>query len=180
MVSNLNAADLATKLRTSARIDKSEVLTLMHSSDIEILGVLYDATSDAQVLSHIRPALSNDDAQKFLRHYFGRCLRENTPGEWADSRYTAAWDAANWLRAKWPSLSEIDRDDWKTWLANLYLQGDTDLRQAIETALLEHILGDKEIAHSFRNWEDTVLLRDAYRASLSVARGLFSQHGKLE
>jgi hypothetical protein len=166
-----DAGVLAAYLRSSQIIHESDVLSWMGVSNIEMLGALYDAISDPAVVRCIEPALSDAVVQEFLRLYFGRCLRENPKGEWADSRYSAAWDVAGWLKASWGILSESQRGQWKEWIADHYKSGDAPLREALETGLLEHVFSDKQIARYFGDWGKDRILCDAYRLSLAIAKG---------
>lgn len=173
-------ASLAAFLRSAEFISAEALHRWMQSPNLEILGVTYDAISELQILVKISPPLTDDHVQKFLQHYFQRCLVEDEQGDWCDSRYTASWDCANWLKAKWRQLSGEQRADWKVWLSTLYARGDAALRQAIETGLLEHMFADREIAKYFQDWRDDATLGEAYRLARSVAvGGLFKGRRKL-
>lgn len=176
MSRNASEADaLAEQLRSLSSISGDDLVSWMNVSNIETLGVLYDAISDPAIVQRVRPGLSTAQAQDFLRRYFGRCLLENPQGEWADSRYTAAWDAARWLKASWTSLHDSERLQWKEWLTDLYRHSDATVRESLETGLLEHIFSDRQIARYFIDWEQSPDLREAYSTTLAVAQGVLGR-----
>lgn len=52
----------------------------------------------------------------------------------------------------------------------LYLASDDDVRTAIETGFLEHVLEDEEFRPSFAAWSEDDRLRPAWRAALAWAK----------
>ncbi len=58
----------------------------------------------------------------------------------------------------------------KQWLDRLYREGDADIRSRLETAILEHLFEDAEIAAYFSDWQHDPILEPAYAAAMAWAR----------
>ena len=169
--SNANSpSELARMLTDATELAPDELVECIKTADIERLGVIYDALSNAAFLKRVSPPLSREQIYGFLRTYYGRCLSEDPKGVWADSRYSAMWDAANWLKSSWRVLSEHEQREWREWIKTHYIDGAFAVREAIETGFLEHIFSDKKIADFFSVWEQEDLLRDAYLIAKKIAR----------
>lgn len=87
-------------------------------------------------------------------------------------RYGAASEIAGWF------LSESQHEyanyqeflgDLKEWLENIYLTGNTELRTAIVTGALEHILEQPRWRKVFEDWRDHPILCQAYREAMEWA-----------
>lgn len=149
-------------------VPKTDVIPLadiqrwMVSSDIEILGFASSMLSDGRF--RIEPAVSPGEYVGFVRHYLGRCLKEDPNGEWSDSRYSAGYDLVNIFAALWrdASVPRSELKDLKEWLAGLYKAGDADLRKCLIQASLEHLFEQKEIRQFFSDWRQDALLGAAY------------------
>jgi hypothetical protein len=151
------------RLRGSgAAIEAAQVKRWMSSSDIDVLGAAYNFVMDDRYYKKIRPALTIQDYKSFLFLYYERCLRENPQSSWADSRYSAGWDLANWLNSLWKDGYKEVLGEARDWLAALYKSADPEIRICIVNATLEHVLDNRAIARVFKGWEDDPVLRTAY------------------
>src|SRR5690348_9455513 len=66
-----------------------QLLKWMKSDDVEVLGFLDGLLHDGRF--RVEPSLSDSQYVNWVKHYFGRCFRENPDGEWCDSSYSAGW-----------------------------------------------------------------------------------------
>jgi hypothetical protein len=125
--------------------------------------------------------LSFEDYQSFAREYFGRCLREDPKGAWINSRYSAGWDLVGWIASLWKDKSahKVALDEWKSWLADMYKQGDADLRTCLVTATLEHLFEQRGMAKYFADWKADPILAEAHAQAVEwVSHGGESPLGK--
>jgi hypothetical protein len=146
------------------QITKDLVTKWMQSSDIEVLGALYAFLMDSKYSKRIFPGVTLQEYMDFITHYFERCLIEDAEGNWAHGRYAAAWDFASWFGALWKDKN-IEKEDLrrlKSWLGDVYVRADNDIKHCIVTGTLEHLLEDREIAVFFSDWKKDKLLADAY------------------
>jgi len=155
-------AQLFDRLASCSSCDRQEILELMNSDELEILGALYDALSRSEIARKIQPRLTKAEINHFLRAYFKSCIVAGTDGEWADSRFSACWDLANWLRAQWTDLPNSEREKWIEWVEPLLLSGDGEVASAIETGFLEHLSDIPEIRVAFSPWLLRPSLRETY------------------
>jgi hypothetical protein len=179
---NYLPAVLAERERTGS-IPRDTVMEWMGSDDREVLGAVYHSITDKRFTSRIEPALTFEQYQAFAREYFGRCLRENPQGEWASSRYNAGWDLVGWIASLWkdrtahgPALAE-----WKKWLAEMYRQGNADIRTCLVTATLEHLFEQRGMSKYFADWKTDPVLAEAYSQAMEwIEHGGKSPLGKDE
>jgi len=158
--------------RGDAAIAGSRVRDWMRSGELEALGALYHLLMAGQRRPQIEPPLEFDDYHQFLMRYYERCIREDPKSKWADSRYSAGWDLVNWLTSVWKEGRTEAFSEWKRWLEDLYKSGDSDVRECLVNATLEHLFENRRLAKEFSGWKDDPLLGDAYRAALEwSARG---------
>jgi hypothetical protein len=148
----------------TACIAKPLVLDWMKSDDMEVLGALQTFLSKARFLDRVKPGMSRDELSEFALHYYGRCLRENQEGEWALGRYGAAWDIASWFRGLWSrGVDEIGLvERIKSWLGELYVQSDADVRRCIVDGALEHMFEERAIRAFFADWKKDPTLSVAF------------------
>jgi hypothetical protein len=149
-------------------ISEKKVRQWMATTDLEAMGALYALLSEPAQVARIRPPIDKLDVSAFLRHYFERCITENPESEWADSRYSAGWDIAGLLK-HWTKAKDLDSNElaeWARWLGELYKKGDDAIQLSIETATLEHVLDEPEVAELFADWLSDPTLAEGYRRSL--------------
>lgn len=149
----------------------SDVQRWVASSDIEILGLTYSLLSDRRF--RIEPPIPLSEYIRFIKHYYSRCLRENPDGEWSDSRHSALSDLVNVFASLWRD-SSVPRpvlDDLKMWLAQLYKEGDADIRICIVQATLEHLLEQEPMREFFADWKNDEMLAVAYEEASEWYKG---------
>jgi hypothetical protein len=141
----------------------SELQSWMTSDDIEVLGYV-----DSVIHEHrfrIEPPLSTDDYVRWVKHYCGRCYRENPDGEWSDSSYSAGWELVRIFIALWDeeTVPRSALQELKNWIAEVYKSADERLRTCIVQATLEHLFERKPIRQYFSDWKRDAELAKAYR-----------------
>ncbi|OGP62907.1 MAG: hypothetical protein A2169_00475 [Deltaproteobacteria bacterium RBG_13_47_9] len=176
--SQLNEIESEFEGDTGAPISQVKVKAWMQSQDIEVLGAVYHLIIDKRYYLRIEPPLVVKDYLPFIKHYFERCFREipqdSSDFKWAHSRYSAGWELASWFVNLWNDegvprsmLLEI-----KDWLAEIYKDGDEQLRVCIITATLEHLFETKEIARFFADWRKDLILRPGYDEAAKYSKHL--------
>jgi len=141
----------------------SDVRQWFKSDDIEVLGFTSALIHDARF--RIEPPLTPKEYKGFVLHYYGRCLREDPKGEWANSRYSAGTTLVNIFASLWRDSAappEIVKE-LKDWLGRLYDEGDESLRTCIVTATLEHLFEQKDIRDFFSDWKEHPVLAIAHK-----------------
>lgn len=145
---------LLNEKKSDKKIDRSEVYKWMRSNDLEVLGAVYELITEKQFYLRIHPHLEYLDYKVFLANYFKRCILENPShdSDWADTRYTASWAFANWFKHFW-NANDIERSEmffWKKWLIDLYNKNNSEIKDCIDTAILEPICKKKDIKNFFK------------------------------
>jgi hypothetical protein len=164
-------AELTDESRTTP-IARNRVLEWMRAEDIESMGALYSLITDH--FSRIQPLLGFDDYHPFALKYFQRCLLENPQGEWTHSRYGAGHNIVGWFVWCWrdPTQRSATVGALKEWLARLYIDGDSEVRQCLVQATLEHLFENPEVAEYFSDWKEYPVLSAAYAEAMEwVAAG---------
>jgi hypothetical protein len=147
---------------------KTDVLSLtdvkqwMSSDDIEVLGFTDAMIHDARF--RIEPQLPLEDYVLWVKHYCGRCFRENPDGDWSDSSYSVGWELVQIFIKLWDD-NAIPRKllmELKAWIADLYKNADDPLRICIVHATLEHLFERKAIRKYFSDWRNDAILTAAY------------------
>lgn len=77
----------------------AELEQWMGSGDIEVLGFVNCVIDDGRF--RIDPPFPVAEYVTWVKHYYGRCFRENPDSEWADSSYSAGWDLVRKYFADW-------------------------------------------------------------------------------
>jgi len=153
------------------RLQWSDLVRWMQSDEIETLGAVFMLLHEHADRIETMPPM--DMAINFCSHYFRRCLVENPSGDYADSRYTAAYTLESWYKA-------LRRDrrvprkflrQVREMLREVYEQGDEDIRTCIVHGALEHLFEAPEIVKEFADWKQNPSLRKAYGEALEWTRG---------
>lgn len=133
------------------------------SEDIETLGFTHGILHDARF--RIEPPISVEEYVRFTMKYYERCLRENPDGEWSSSSYIAGGELVNIFGSLWrdSSVPRTILEDLKVWLAELYCDGDPNLRTCLVQATLEHLFEQEPIRKFFSDWKDDKILGVAHR-----------------
>lgn len=141
------------------------------SEDIEVLGFASAMIHDARF--HIEPPLTPDEYARFVMLYYGRCLKEDPQGQWADTRYSAGTAVVNVFASLWRD-SRVPRqvtEKLKAWLRRLYVEGDDQVRTALVTACLEHLFEQEDIRDFFSDWRTDPSLSGAYTQACEWYKG---------
>lgn len=134
----------------------------MKSRDIEVLGFVNAMIHNQRF--RIEPPLDINEYVHHVKHYYGRCFRENPDGEWSNSSYLGGAEVVR-IFIKLFDDGEVPRNtihDLKAWLSDLYKTADERLRTCIVHATLEHLFERKPIRKYFEDWKKDSVLRPAY------------------
>lgn len=159
-------------------IDKSQVLAWMQDSDLEVMAAVSCHISKIDIADRIQPKLKFNETFSFLLHLYARLLKEDNPGEWAESRYGAGREVVGLIKSLWKK-NEINTEQFaifKKWLADLFLSGDADLKECMVNAILEHLFEDSTLLAQFEDWKNDRELAIAYNDSLLWVNGLGSKN----
>ena len=140
----------------------NDVQRWMESTDIETLGFTHHLLSDTRF--RVEPPISVAEYVRFTKRYYERCLRENPDGEWSSPSYIAGGELVNIFASLWRD-SSVPRpilEDLKSWLGELYKQGDTKLRKCLIHGTLEHLFEQEVIRKFFDDWIDDRVLSVAH------------------
>lgn len=154
-------------------IQKATILQWMSDKDMEVAGAVYHLLTDAKHYPRIEPPFSFAEFLKVFLSYGERCILEDPQGEWADSRWTWAYDLVNCFDQWWEDET-IPREalaDIKNWLARVYRNGDDAIRTCVVQGTLEHLLEDENIRQFFTDWNEDPTLRKAYAEAMEWATG---------
>jgi len=149
-------------------IPREKVKKWMKSDNLEVLGAVFSLLTEKPYYLNIAPPFSIEDYHPFMKHYYKRCFLENPDGEWSSSRYEAGWSFVYWFIGLWDD-SEVSRhmiDELKIFLAQLYKNGDDNLRTCIVTATLEHLFERRYISQYFADWKNDPILKIAYSEAM--------------
>jgi hypothetical protein len=157
---------------STVSIDASEIRLWLSAADIETLGAAYCFIMTPCFCRGIDPPLTLSDYKGFLLRYYERCFLEDPQSEWASSRYSAGWDLANWIHNLWEQGQKDVLSEVKVWLAEVYREGNSSLRECIINATLEHVFSSRAIAKFFLDWSRDPVLQAAYSAGLDPSSAL--------
>lgn len=141
----------------------SDICHWFKSDDIEVLGFTSALIHDPRF--RIEPPLPPEEYKAFVMHYYGRCLKEDPKGEWADSRYSAGSTLVNVFASLWRD-SRVSREvvkELKVWFGRIYAEGDESIRICIITATLEHLFEQEDIREFFSDWKKDPVLATAHK-----------------
>jgi hypothetical protein len=144
------------------QIDLQALRGWAQSADIEDLGAVAEILTSERPNARLQPPMPESERRDFLMRYLGRCIREDPAGEWACARVAAAWMAAELLIASRKSADPDALATIKAWLAQLYLDGDAEVRAAIAVSALERPFRHRDLRRRFADWLDHPELRTAY------------------
>jgi len=154
-------------LQSDDRIQRAQVRAWIHGAqDIETFALLYRLTDEGW--NRIEPRLDQDETRYLICRYLLMCVRDNPQGLAALPRYEAAGELEAWF----DHLSDME-DAQKTLqevavaVTNLFLTSDDDVRAAIETGFLEHVLEQVRLRPLFAHWAENEQLQDAWQHALA-------------
>ena len=158
-------------LKTDEEISRSQVVELMKSEDLKVLGALYTLTDRAYY--RIKPELGMETTCDFILHYYTRCIVENPrPGDYLYGRYEAGLIMSSWIKHLWNKRPQTEKvlEKVRDTLAEVYFRGDKEIQWCITYAVLEHVFEDKDMIVLFKGWKKKLHLREAYDAALEYAK----------
>jgi hypothetical protein len=136
------------------------------ADDIRSLALLYRLTGEAY--ERIQPPLGQQETCQLIQKYLLACIRLNPGDGCAFSRYQGAWTLLSWFQhlSRLADTTPVLRDVASA-VTQLYLESDAEVRTAIETGFLEHVLEDEEFRPLFAGWAHDNRLREAWHAALA-------------
>jgi len=166
-VSDLGNA-IAAALQSPESIPKERVVAwCREAQDVETLALLYRLTGEAY--ERIEPPLGKDETCSLIRRYLLECIRLDPQDGVALTRYEAAWTLQAWFDhlAGGPEKAGDVLLETAAAVTRLYLDGDSAVREAIETGFLEHVLEQERLRPLFEHWHADERLREAWQAALA-------------
>jgi hypothetical protein len=158
-------------VNSDGSISRQHVRGWIHrSADVEADALLYQLTRDAW--NRIEPRLETAETCALIERYLLACIRENPQGGVALTRYEAASELEAWFDHV-AHLEEDMRDILQSavnTVTTLFLTGDHETRNAIETGFLEHVLEQAGMRSLFSHWASDERLADAWRHALAWGR----------
>lgn len=150
-------------LASSKSISGQQILKWMRSDDIQVqAGIVLILSEHGDQVS---PPLEPRTEFEFCLGYYKRCLLENPPDGKFTANRTIEGDALQkWFKALWSERQVNEKliARAKELITEVYKSGDNGAKYAVETAVLEHLFEDSEIAPYFSDWENDLLLGEAY------------------
>jgi hypothetical protein len=137
------------------------------ADDIRTLALLYRLTGEAY--ERIQPPLGQQETCRLIQRYLLECIRLDPQDGAAFSRFEAAEVLVIWFQ----HLSRLGEDttpvlrDAASAVTQLYLESNAEVRNAIETGFLEHVLEDEEFRPLFSGWAQDHRLREAWQFALA-------------
>lgn len=157
--------------RGGGSIPRERVREWMSSADLSVLGAVWELVIENQkALDRIEPPLTEEEHDDFRLGYYELCMAANPHFDYGLSRYEAAREVyALFRRAPQEWVDDGFLPRVKDRLAALYRKSDADVRLAIETGALEHILEETRWQRFFEDWQSDPLLKEAYDRAMEWA-----------
>jgi len=134
--------------------------------DLKTVTLLYRLSYEAWI--QIKPNLEKDETCRLICRYLLLCILENPQDGTGLQRYEAAGELESWFDHL--SNTEGTQENLREVAAaitTLYLESDTDVRLAIETGFLEHVLEQSKLRHLFSHWADDERLKEGWQQALA-------------
>lgn len=161
------SAEIEVALLGSAPIPRVRVLYWIEATtDLSTLAKLYRLTDEGYY--RIQPDLGRDASCALIQRYLLQCIREGVSGnDEIQERHEAAQSLHVWfchlLEMKDTSAVLIAAAAGVT---ELFLASGADVRTAIETGFLEHVLETAALRPYFEHWSRDPSLREAWERAL--------------
>lgn len=163
--------DLAEAIQ--AAVDSEEPIERAHvrvwirdAKDLKTVALLYQLSYKAW--HRIDPALERDETCRLICRYYLQCIRENPPDGVGLQRYDAAGELESWIdhlsntEGTSGNLQEVAAA-----VTALYLESGSDVRMAIETGFLEHVLEQEKLRPLFSHWAEDERLKESWQHALA-------------
>ena len=163
----MSKAQISAALASTDPIARDDVRRWSRDAqDVEAMGLLYRLTSEAW--GRIEPQLDLDETCTLIREYLLRCIEEDREGDEVLHRYEAAAVLESWF----DHLIDLDGTDAVLQqtagaVTDLYLRGDTRIREAIQEGFLEHVFEQVRLRGLFDHWARDPRLQPAWEAALA-------------
>ena len=154
-------------MESAGAIPRPDVRRWIREADtVEVDSLLYRLTRDAW--NRIEPRLTSGETCALIQRYYLRCIREDPEPGVALSRYEAAGELERWFDdlAAREDTHEVLHGLVAS-VTELFLSSDDNVRRAIETGFLEHVLEQRALRHFFSHWAYDERLQDAWRHALA-------------
>ena len=181
-------AEIDTALLSDAPIPRERVLCWLDAAkDLSTLAKLYRLTGEGYY--RIQPDLGRDASYALIQQYLLQCIREGVlENDEIQGRYEAAQSLHVWFCHL---LETKDTSAVLTAAAaavtELFLTSGEDVRTAIETGFLEHILETAALRPYFEHWSHDSNLRKVWERALEWGKahpdytwGLLQQSRRIE
>ena len=182
------SAEIDTALLGDASIPRERVLRWIDATtDLSTLAKLYRLTDEGYY--RIQPNLGRDASCALIQRYLLQCIREGVSD---DDEIQERYEAAQSLHVWFCHLLETkDTSAVLTAAASavtkLFLASGTDVRTAIETGFLEHVLETAALRPYFEHWSLDSNLKEAWERALEWGKahpdytwGLLQQLRRIE
>ncbi len=149
-----SALTLRDLLTSTGSVSVERIREGMETTDLETQSELFDFVMNPERVVRVVPELKFEDYQSIASRYLTRCIIEDPPQEVAHSRWTACYEFASWFRWLWeaPSIPKSAVAEAKQLLRRLYLEGDSNRRQALVQGTLEHLFENPSVKEFFSDW----------------------------
>jgi len=134
--------------------------------DLKTVALLYQLSYKAW--DRIEPALERDETRRLICRYYLQCICENPQDGIGLRRYEAAGGLESWIdhlsntEGTLGNLHEVAAA-----VTALYLESDSDVRMAIETGFLEHVLEQDKLRPLFSHWAEDERLKESWQRALA-------------
>ena len=154
----------------SSQFDRHQIKKWMKSDNLEVLGTVHSYVDDRSYSSKISPPFALKDFLELQKKYFSRCILENPEQPWVHNRAEAILDLIQWFYEFWnhPDITQGLLDDFNSWIAKLYKEGDKDVKDEIVHVVFLHLFEDKKVKKLFANWKDDPDLKEAYLKAVEM------------
>ncbi len=161
------AAEIDAAISGQGSIPRETVVRwIAAADDIFTLSTLYRLTDEAYY--RIQPELGRDTTCRLVLHYLLECIRQNVTG---NDEVEDRWEAARTLHAWFCSLNEkkgtasVLKGAAEA-ITRTFLEGDTEIRNAVEQGFLEHALEMPGLRPYFEHWASDDRLRPAWSRAI--------------
>ena len=150
-------------------LPRALIASCMLSYDIHLLGAVNSVLDMPQHVGRISPGLEFRSILAFKMRYCERCLTDDPKSEWADGRYTAGWDFAQWflIHYRKGALQPSNLMAVRQWLTQFFHKSPSQIRICLTSTILAEILRERDIRTLFRDWEKLSSLHEAMQTALA-------------
>jgi len=159
---------LRVALASREEIQRDEVLGWCRAaSDVASLHLLYRLTGEEY--DRVRPQLGQQDSCELIQKYLLACVRLDPSEDDVFTRYEAAWTLVTWFQhlSSLPEDTTLVLGNAVAEITKCYLEGDNEVKLAIENGFLEHVFEEAELRPLFSFWQKDDRLRAAWQGALA-------------